>query len=103
MSILDEFRRYTSLIEGLLRPGEPFIEKCESASAVQVERGIVLERAVMRPADPDFDAVERLIELARGGDLARMAFVDRGNHHRPLYRPLAIYAWLSAFALEYEI
>jgi len=46
--------------------------------------------------------VERLIEITRGGRLDTIAIVDRLGHHRPIYRPLLIYAWLSAFSLRYE-
>ncbi len=68
----------------------------ESASAVQVERGIVLARP------DDVASVERLIELSSSLRLADLAVIDASGSHRPVYRPLLVYAWLSAFRRSYE-
>jgi hypothetical protein len=29
--------------------------------------------------------------------------MDRAGHHRPVYRPLLVYAWLQAYRLAYEV
>ena len=49
--------------------------------------------------------VERLLTLARDGDVARLggyAVVDREGHHRPVYRGLLVYCALLAFGVAYE-
>jgi hypothetical protein len=70
---------------------------------VQVDRGAVLARAVKNlPWEPDARHIERLIELAPSHRIGQIAFIDRSGHHRPLYRPLTLYAWLSAYRIRFE-
>ena len=94
--------RYAKLIEELLAaPATPRLD-LEGATSVQVERGVVLTHAVMdRPAD-DFAIVNRLIEVAKSDRLRTLAVIDAAGHLRPVYRPLLVYAWLSAFRIQYE-
>jgi hypothetical protein len=74
---------------------------------VQVERGIVFPQ-VMRdnsttaPPAPAPAPVERLIELSNSDRLGSIAVIDRAGHHRAIYRPLLVYAWLQAFRIVYE-
>ena len=102
---LADFRRYASLLEPALLAPYAFTPTVESATAVQVERGLVFPRCLVRrsfEAD-DAPAVERLIEVTRaGGDVSRLAVVDAAGHHRPAYRGLLVYSWLQAYRLVYE-
>jgi hypothetical protein len=83
------------------RVGE-FSNTHESATAVAVERGTVLPLMLDGVTAEGLARVERLIEVARAGRLDLLAVVDREGHHRPIYRPILVYAWLSAFHLRYE-
>lgn len=97
-----EFRRYASLIEPMTGVGSPpFTPASEAATAVQVERGSLLSLVVDR-APPD-ERVERLIELTRAGGLHRVAVIDAAGHHRPLYRPVLVYAFIQSFRIVYEL
>jgi hypothetical protein len=103
ITLIDTFRRYAGLIERLLAGGLDFAAEAESASAVQVERGVVLPLSLRTSVLPADSPVERLIEITRSSERwARVAVIDRGGHHRPVYRPLLIFAWLEAFGNLYE-
>lgn len=97
---LSEFRRYAGLIEPQIAPS-PFVPTCETATAVQVERGSLFP-LVLGKSPPD-DRVERLIELTRAGGLHRVAVIDAAGHHRPLYRPMLVYAFIQSFRTVYEL
>jgi hypothetical protein len=99
--LVSEFRRYAQLIEPMIAQSE-FAPEAESATAVQVERGVICPRALVDPTLPDASPVERLIELATSPRLSSIAVVDRTGHHRPVYRALLVYSWLKAFQLVYE-
>jgi len=96
-----QFRRYTDLITPMIRRAD-FSPEAESATAVQVERGVIYPRAVADSLLPDPSPVERLIELSTSPRLASIAVVDRSGHHRPVYRALLVYAWLKSFQIVYE-
>jgi len=102
--LLTALARYSGLIDAaIVMPDAPFVPTAESATEVQVDRGIVLARAVKNlPGDADAPLIERLIELAPSHRIGQIAFVDRSGHHRPLYRPLTLYAWLSAYRMRFE-
>lgn len=88
------------MLESII-PTEPaFFPSAESATSIQVERGIVLPR-VMK-GQTDGGVIERLIGVTSTAPIARLAVVDRGGHHRPVYRPLLVYCWLQAFRIVYE-
>lgn len=95
-----EFRRYAALLDSMIPPEPAFTPTAESATAIQVERGIVLPR-VIKGGD-DGGVVERLIEVTSMSAIDRFAVVDGGGHHRPMYRPLLVYCWLQAFRTVYE-
>jgi hypothetical protein len=101
MDTVAEFRRYADLIASMIARAQ-FAPEAESATAVQVERGVIFPRAVLDPSLPDASPVERLIELSTSPRLASIAVVDRSGHHRPVYRALLVYAWLKAFQIAYE-
>src|SRR5688572_25890811 len=98
-STLSEFHRYATLIQPLITPAS-FVATSESATAVQVERGSIFP-LVLTQSPPDA-RVERLIELTRAGGLHRVAVIDAAGHHRPLYRPILIYAFIQSFRTVYE-
>ena len=101
-----DFDRYAKLLEARLAhaPATLATPTRENASAVQVERGIMLPWAVSGSAAADeAAAVDRLIELSRSpGRVADVAVVDAAGHTRPVYRPLLVYAWMLAFRIRYE-
>src|SRR4051812_42872445 len=100
-STLADIRRYAAMIEAMIPAAPVFDASLESATSIQVERGLVLPR-VMKGAN-DGKLVERMIEVASiGGGIDRLAVVDRGGHHRPVYRPLLVYCALQAFRIVYE-
>src|SRR5882672_3865738 len=101
-SPLADFRRYAGMIASSLGRGFNFSDTAESATAIQVERGTVLPLMLDGANVEGLARVEHLIEITRRGRLDTIAIVDRLGHHRPIYRPLLIYAWLSAFSLRYE-
>jgi len=101
-SPLADFRKYAGMVAPILGRGFEFSVKSESATAIQVERGTVLPLMLNELTDEGMARVGRLIEVTRGGRLDTIAIVDRSGHHRPIYRPLLVYAWLSAFSLRYE-
>jgi hypothetical protein len=101
-SPLADFRRYAGLIAPLLARQSELGDTAEGASAIQIERGTLLPLMLNSPNAQGLARVERLIEITRAGRLDTIAIVDRLGHHRPIYRPLLVYAWLSAFSLRYE-
>ena len=95
-------QRYAELLRGAL-PAQPgFQATSESATAVQVERGVVFASVVKDAQAAALEPARRLIEIASSDRLASMAVIDRESHHRPVYRPLLVYAWLQTFRLVYE-
>jgi len=101
-SPLADFRRYAELIDPILSRGVEFSNSSEGRGAIQVERGTVLPLMLNGANAEGLARVNRLIEITRQGRLDTLAVVDRLGHHRPIYRPLLVYAWLSAFLLRYE-
>jgi hypothetical protein len=105
------FRRYAEGLADIVAGasgaggGARFVPAAEGETAVQVERGVVYARAL--GARPDLAAiaadVDRLARIDSPGVLSTVAVVDRLGHHRPVYRPLLVYAWLQAFKLLYEV
>src|SRR3954467_13589289 len=95
---LAALRRYAALIAPMIQGARsPFTPAAESASAVQVERGIIFADAMVHADLPQRSSIERLIELSTSPRLGSIAVVDRTGHHRPVYRGLMIYSWLQAF------
>lgn len=99
---LADFKRYAGIVRAAMAPPSRFPPASESATAVQVERGIVFPQALLDRAAAGSSFVERLIELGSSDRLATMAVVDRSGRHRPVYRPLLVYSWLQAFRMVYE-
>jgi len=101
---LADFRRYAAMLESMLPAESLFSPTAESATSIQVERGIILPHVMKNAGQPDGigSIVDRLIEVTAIGAFDRFAVVDRGGHHRPVYRPLLVYCWLQAFRLAYE-
>jgi hypothetical protein len=99
-SALAELRKYAALIESLIAT-PAFAHVTETATALQVERGSIFP-LVLSKSVPD-ERVERLIELTRLGGLQRVAVIDAAAHHRPLYRPLLVYAFIQSFRTVYEL
>lgn len=88
--------RYARIIRDSLAMDLPFVPVCESASAVQVERGLVLPLALAaREREQLLPIAERLIDLA-AADVKAIRVVDRAGHHRPAYRGLLVHAWRRA-------
>ena len=102
--VLANFSRYVELVDAAMTlPEGGLIPPLDTGSAVQVDRGIVLARAMKRlPWEEDARLVERLVELAPTRRIGQIAFVDSLGHHRPLYRPVTLYAWLAAYQIRYE-
>jgi hypothetical protein len=105
-TILQEFRRYASLIEAAMgSPGErSWVATAEGAGAVQVERGALCATAML--GGPTVEAVAQvgpLVQVAAGGVPPELAVVDARGHRRPVYRPLLVYGWLQAFRSWYEL
>ena len=103
---LEMFSRYAALIRPLIVLDESFDPSAEQAASLQVERGELFPLALgFGPEEPEALSAraERLIELARYPErLGTIAVVDRRDHHRPVYRPILIYAFLQSFRLLYE-
>ena len=101
------FRKYAALVTGALnaRAGDSFRPAAEGDTAVQVERGTVYAAALVgRPRDVvPVDRIDRLVRLASGGPPGAVVVVDAAGHHRPVYRPLLVYAWLQSYKLLYEV
>src|SRR6266850_762034 len=97
-SVAAEFRKYAGIIGQLLGRGGGIAITSESATAIQVERGTVLPLMLDSVSPEGLARVERLIEITRAGGVDRIAVVDRLGHHRSIYRPILVYAWLSALA-----
>jgi hypothetical protein len=99
--VLGSFRRYAELIRPMLDEAADFSPQAESATAIQVERGIIFPLLMKNPSG-QFNAAERLIEISTSDRLSAIAVIDRSGHHRPIYRGLLVYSWLRAFGLIYE-
>jgi hypothetical protein len=94
-------RRYAEMIERQLAN-----RVSPAIATFGIESGLVLASAIL---DRKFIAdnqriVEPLIAHAhaRGETVSSLTITDRLGHARPLYRPLLVYAWVSAFRLLYE-
>jgi hypothetical protein len=101
-SVAADLRRYAGLVKDLLKGDFSFSNSVESATSIAVERGAVLPLMLDAVTSEGLARVERLIEITRAGRLDTIAVVDAQGHHRPIYRPILVYAWLSAFHLRYE-
>jgi len=99
---LPDFRRYASILQSRFAGGAKFVPESESATAVQVERGIVYPHALVDARSMIASPVDRLLELSNSSRLPGMAVVDRSGHHRPAYRALLVYSCLQAFRICYE-
>src|SRR5688500_17464685 len=100
--VLAAYRRYGELLRGAMPAARTFRPTSESATAVQVERGVVFP-AVMKGRDAvGAPYVDRLLELSGSDRLPGVAVIGASAHHRPVYRPLLVYAWLQAFRIVYE-
>src|SRR5688572_15112163 len=100
--VVGTFRRYAELLRGAMPAQPTFQPTTESATGVQVERGVVFP-AVMKARDASVSPyVNRLLELSGSDRLPGVAVIDQGAHHRPVYRPLLVYSWLQAFRIVYE-
>ena len=101
---LADFSRYAAMLESMIPVEAAFTPTAESATSIQVERGIILPHVMKNAGSPygEGSMVGRLIEVTAIGAFDRFAVVDRGGHHRPVYRPLLVYCWLQAFRLAYE-
>lgn len=106
LAVQDEFRRYATLIEATIGPAPVggFLPTAEGDGAVQVERGTAYAAAIAGPPTADGIArVEPLVRAAAGGVPPDLAVVDAHGHHRPVYRPLLVYACLGALRPWYEL
>lgn len=102
MQEVAELRRYADLIAASIA-SPTFEPTTESATAVQVERGLILADAVLAPDAPaQTQLVDRIAEPDLSARLAQLAVIDAAGHHRPVYRPLLAHAWLNAFSIRYE-
>lgn len=101
---LDAFRRYTELIRAASGTALPSTFDLESASALQVERGVVFADAMIDGYSQAMsERVSPLIEATLSGrGIEHVSIIDRAGHHRPAYRGLVIYAWLQTYRLLYE-
>src|SRR3954447_1207623 len=108
--IISEFGRYATMIGGMLR-AESFVPTAEAETAIQVERGVIYP-ALVKPKEagalaysdaPYWSAIERVIEMGRTpAAIGTLAVVDGAGHHRPMYRPVLMYACFQAFRMLYE-
>jgi hypothetical protein len=98
----EDFRRYERLVAAAMPPVGAFVPEAEGPSAVQVERGAVYPAALRDPSDPTLTARFDRLAVLSSGPLGTVVVVDRSGHHRPVYRPLLVYACLQAFRLAYE-
>src|SRR3954447_1724744 len=77
-NLLSDFRRYAGMIRSSLTGAAAFMPEAESATAVQVERGVVFPHALIDPRRTDLGAsVNRLMELSTSDRLTSTAVVDR--------------------------
>src|SRR5688572_4370670 len=104
-NVLDEFRRYATLIEATLARGPlGFTPETETASSIQVERAVAYPAVVLKPHEPT-ESIDLLLDAAVRpdvGHLASFAVVDRTGHRRPHYRGLLFYSAFQAFQIAYE-
>src|SRR4051812_18157329 len=99
---LADFRRFAHLIAASISSVPQFTPTAETATSVQVERGVVFAHSMNDPQHWQSESIERLIEISTAPNLSRIAVVDRHGHTRPVYRPLLVYCWLQTFARAYE-
>src|SRR4051794_30720419 len=102
-----DFERYARLIEPRLAGATFAGPVVESASRLQVERGVIFPQAMTGTTTPQQDraTVERLIELGRAARDSQswgLAVVDAAGHRRASNIGLLFYAWLQAFRVRYE-
>jgi hypothetical protein len=100
--LVAEFTKYAEMIRAAMANPPLFATEAESATALQVERGIVFPAALVDQARFDQTPAHRLFELATSPRLSSVAVVDRTGHHRPAYRGLLVYSCLQAFSIMYE-
>jgi hypothetical protein len=101
-SLMNQFNRYAGIITARIANLPAFSAQAESATAVQVERGVLYPLAMLDPTLIDVSPAARLVELSNSPRLVNIAIVDRSSHHRPAYRALLVYSWLQAFRMAYE-
>src|SRR5690349_10858669 len=99
--IHESFRKYAALVGSELNL-PAFFTPQESEFALQVERGLAFAAQMVKAQQTDMDYVGRLMEVASRPGLREMRVIERFGIQRPVYRPLLIYAWLTAFELRYE-
>jgi hypothetical protein len=99
--LLTDFRRLAEQIRARLVADAKFEPTVEDALSVQVERGIVFRDAMIGPVTHSA-YVDRLIQIGNSDRLEKTVVVDSSGHHRPVYRALLVFAWLSAYQLFYE-
>jgi hypothetical protein len=102
IAVRERLTRFAGLVQAELMLPEELRMAAESQFALQVERGLVLPIAVIGSGISEEPYVQRLIELANLPHLGEMLVVDASGQQRKVYRPLLIYAWLTAFQLRYE-
>lgn len=101
-AVRKQYTHYAELIAAAVARPPEFVREAESHSSVQVERGLVFPSVIGRTATGQLADVDRLIEISKSEDLPHVAVVDRGGHHRAVYKPLLVYCWLQAFRQVYE-
>lgn len=105
-SIQEELLRYARLIEAAIpatvadvHNGAP-----EGTDVVRVDRGACFAAFLRDPADAAAqELASRVISIPDEGRLGAVVVIDSAGHHRPVYRPLLVYACLQAFRLAYEV
>jgi hypothetical protein len=104
--VQDVFRRYAGLVEAAMgaTTERQFVPTAEGEDSVQVERGTVYAAALAGPPTAGLvSRVEPIVRAAAGGVPPELAVVDARGHHRPVYRPLLVYACLGALRPWYEL
>ncbi len=99
--ILAAALHYARLIEQPLADQSGFSPSAEAGAAVQIERALMFPHILLNQELPR-EWVDRLIELAGSALLPEVIVLDRLGHHRPVYRPLLLYAWLLTYKLQFE-
>ena len=101
-AVLERLRRFERLVQAQIVLPSAFTPVTESQFAIQAERGLVLPAELIGSAVADETLVGRLIEIAARHRLDEMLVLDAAGQQRKVYRPLLVYAWLTAFQLRYE-
>lgn len=96
---LTDFRRFANLITPMIAAPPEFAAQSESATTIQIERGVIFAHSMNDRTHWQSSGIERLIATA---PVPRVPVVDRHGHTRPVYRPLLVYAYLQTFARAYE-